>query len=465
MEDDAGLARLLKTHLERHHPYQVDLARDGEEGLSMLRENAYSLALIDYNMPMMNGIEVLRCLRQMEGAPPAIILTCYGGEMVAVDAMKAGAADYLVKDAETGYLELLPIAIEQACGRARLLKERALMLKEAREREERYRKLVELSPDGICVHAGGKLQFINPAGAELLGATSCEELVGREVLDFVHPDYRQVFDERLLLLEESNVELPWLEEKLLQLDGREVDVEVTALRFSSEGDPAFQTIFRDISERKASERRLERMANYDQLTALPSRSLFFDRLNQLLLQAKRYESRFALLSIDLDEFKETNDRLGHYYGDLLLKEVAKRLTSCVRESDTVARMGGDEFVVILSKIAGRSDAASAAQRVLGELRRPFDLQGEECLLAASIGISLYPEDGETADLQLVKAETAMHSSKKLGRDYQFSSSGTGEAGKATRGRRCTRSAESGAQGHDQSGEAGEGEDSYEKASC
>lgn len=419
MEDDTGLARLLKRHLERHG-YIVDIAGNGEEGLALLRESLYSVALIDYNMPVLGGMEVMLRLRDLQPAPPVIMLTGEGNEKIAVDAMKLGAADYLVKDVEMGYLELLPIIIEQVRQREQLLQERDTILTEARESEERYRKLVELSPDGISVQCDGRFEFINPAGAEILGARCCEELVGREVLDFVHPDYHQVFRDRLHLLEESDAELPWLEEKLLQCDGSEVDVEVTALRFSRDGNPAFQIIFRDITERKASERRLERMAKYDALTGLPNRGFFFDRLNQLLLQAKRDDSMFALLFIDLDRFKEANDRLGHYFGDLLLKEVAQRLVGCVRDCDTVARMGGDEFVVIVSRIKGKEDAANMAQRVGEAIAEPFEIHGEQCRLGASIGISLYPDDGETRELQLVKADTAMYRSKKLGRNnYQF----------------------------------------------
>ena len=307
---------------------------------------------------------------------------------------------------------------------------------------EYFRKLVEFSPDGISVHCQAGFQFINPAGAQILGAQSCEELLGRQMLEFIHPDYHQVFSERLTLVEERSVELPWMEEKFLRCDGGEVDVEVTALHITLNGRPVFQTIFRDITERKAAELRQERMANYDVLTALPNRSFFFDRLNQLILHAKRDGARFALLFIDLDNFKETNDRLGHYFGDLLLKEVALRLASCLRESDSVARLGGNEFVVLLSKISARVDAATMAERISQALGGPFTLQDRECSLGASIGISLFPEDGETKELQLVKADTARHRCKLPGRaGYQFYSP---EAAGAPGEVRLTRSAASAA---------------------
>jgi diguanylate cyclase (GGDEF)-like protein/PAS domain S-box-containing protein len=419
MEDDPGLAKLLKKRLERES-YLVDLACNGEEGLALLSGGGYAAALIDYEMPVLSGVEVLRSLLEEGNSLPVIMLTGHGNENIAVLAMKLGAADYLVKDMELGYLELLPTVIEQVLQRQQLLGEWEEMLNEARESEERYRKLVELSPDGISVHCEGRFEFINPAGAEILGATNCDELLGREILEFVHRDFHQVFLERQGLLQGQSVEIPWMEEKFLRCDGSEVAVEVTALPFVCQDRPAFQTIFRDITDRKAAEARLERMANYDLLTALPNRSFFFDRLNQLILHAKRDRARFALLFIDLDRFKEANDRLGHYFGDLLLKEVALRLTSCLSELDSVARMGGDEFVVVLSRISTRADAAAMAQRISLAISKPYQLQDRECTLGASIGISLFPEDGETRELQLVKADTAMYRCKKNGRNaFQF----------------------------------------------
>jgi diguanylate cyclase (GGDEF)-like protein/PAS domain S-box-containing protein len=436
LEDDAALGCLLKKHLERLS-YVVDIATGGAEGLALAATGGYSVLLIDHDLPDLNGIEVLRRLPEIEETPAAIMITGNGNAKIAVEAMKLGAFDYLVKDAEMGFLELLPMLLEQLLQHRRLLQQRQEMLDEARESEERYRKLVELFPDGISVHSDGRFEFINPAGAEILGAASCSEILGRLVLDFVHPHYHQVFHERLKLVEERGVEIPWMEEKLLRCDGEQVDVEVTALPFNLEGRPAFQTIFRDITERKAAELRLERMANYDTLTGLPNRSFFFDRLNQLILHAKRDATRFALLFIDLDRFKAANDQLGHYYGDQILKEVAVRLRLCLRDCDTVARMGGDEFVVILSKISHRSDAARMAGRITETIGQPFRLLDEEFSLGVSIGISLFPEDGETREQQMVKADTAMYRSKKLGRNsYQFFSP---ESGAGQGGNRLTRS--------------------------
>ena len=426
LASDAGPAGQLKKHLECS-AYLVDLACNGEAGLALLAGGGYAAVLVACQLPELNALEVVRSLAQLKGAPPAIMILGPGQEKLAAAALQLGAADFLIKDADLGYLELLPLVIERVLQRQRLLQGEVSPPPDSGGCDERYRALVDLLPDGISVHCEGRFEFINPAGAQILGARSCAELLGQPVLEFVHPDFHQVFSERLGLLEGCRMQLPWMEEKFLRRDGGEVQVEVTALPFVLNGKSAFQTIFRDITARKAAESRLERMANYDLLTALPSRSLFRDRLGQLMLHARRDAAQFALLIIDLDRFKEVNSRLGDYLGDLLLKEVALRITSCLKESDTVARMGGGEFVVILAKIAARNDAASVAERITEVIGQPFDLQDRQCSLIASIGISLFPEDGETEDLQLVKADTARYRCKKFGRSaFQFySAEGTG----------------------------------------
>ncbi|MBZ0105505.1 MAG: diguanylate cyclase [Sulfuricella denitrificans] len=176
----------------------------------------------------------------------------------------------------------------------------------------------------------------------------------------------------------------------------------------------------DINERKDLERKLEAMAHYDALTALPNRALFFDRLTQAISQSKRSEGQFALMFVDLDGFKAVNDTFGHDTGDALLKAVSEHLLECVRESDTVARMGGDEFTIILRAIRGPEDAAAVAEKILATLSAPYHLLGHECRIGASLGIVLYPEHGKTAEELLSQADNAMYAVKKAGKNaYRF----------------------------------------------
>jgi diguanylate cyclase (GGDEF)-like protein len=157
----------------------------------------------------------------------------------------------------------------------------------------------------------------------------------------------------------------------------------------------------------------------DHLTGLPNRALFMDRLSQALVQVRRQEKKLAVLFIDLDRFKVINDRHGHKTGDIVLKEVARKLRACVREMDTVARLGGDEFTIVLTEISGTEDAAMVAQKVIDALAEPQQIKGEKYTIGGSIGISLYPQNGENVDTLLANADTAMYQAKKTGNSYQF----------------------------------------------
>ena len=183
---------------------------------------------------------------------------------------------------------------------------------------------------------------------------------------------------------------------------------------------AIIAIVQDINERKLLEEKLEAMAHYDALTGLPNRALFFDRLSQAISQSRRAQAKFALMFVDLDGFKAVNDTFGHDTGDALLKAVAEHLLNCVRDSDTVARMGGDEFTLVLRALHGPQDAAAVAQKILAALAPPFHLLGHECRIGASVGIVLYPEHGTNAEELLNQADNAMYAVKKAGKNaYRF----------------------------------------------
>ena len=174
-------------------------------------------------------------------------------------------------------------------------------------------------------------------------------------------------------------------------------------------------IFSDISQLKATEEKLERLAYYDSLTALPNRALFRDRLGHEMAGARRHGSRLAVMFIDLDRFKYVNDTLGHSAGDRLLLEVAERLVGCVREADTVARLGGDEFVVILADLEEGAWAGGVAQLIIDAISRPFTLDGQEVFVGASVGIGVWPDDGESAETLIKNADVAMYHAKEAGR--------------------------------------------------
>lgn len=414
MEDDPGLSILLQKGLKRKG-FVVDTAVDGEDGLQKVAAGRFDVLLVDYNMPFLGGLDVIRILAEQGSSIPIIMVTGEGNESIAVEALKLGAADYVVKDAEMRYLELLPAVIGQVLYKQQLVKEHRQMQENLRESEERYRRLVELSPDGIAIHCRGLFSFVNPAGARILGAARAEHLSNRSIYDVVHPDYRDLVRSRMQQLETRSGSAPWIEEKFIRNDGTVVDVEVASISFSLKGMPTVQTIFRDITERKQVTQRFEHLALYDPLTRLPNRTLFFDRMDHLLALAKRNHFVLALLSMDLDHFKDINDTLGYEAGDLLLQEAAKRMASSMRKADTVARMGGDEFIGMCCRVTAAEDALVVARKMAAVLSEPFDLKGRSCTISVSIGISLYPGDGDDAGVLLNKADQAMYRVKQGGK--------------------------------------------------
>lgn len=294
------------------------------------------------------------------------------------------------------------------------MEEKQRYIEAVRESEERYRRLVELSPDGIAITSESRFVFLNPAGIRILGGAGPEDFLGRSVFDFFDPEYHDAVAERFRKMEQEGESAPWMELRISRLDGDEINIEVASTPFMHCGKPAIQSIFRDITERKLAEQHLEYLANFDSLTGLPNRRLFFDRMGRSILNAQRQKYQVGLLYLDLDRFKEVNDSFGHAVGDLLLKETAARLTQSLRLSDTAARMGGDEFTVILTKIVEAEDAAIVAKRIIAGLASPFSLDGHEVSIGVSIGIGIYPLDGEDVDSLLKKADTAMYRAKEKG---------------------------------------------------
>jgi len=191
---------------------------------------------------------------------------------------------------------------------------------------------------------------------------------------------------------------------------------ISSVRNKQGGITHYVAIYSDISELKRNESQLERQANYDGLTGLANRNLFQDRLNQALIFSRRHDCGLAVLFIDLDNFKNINDSLGHDAGDALLIQVASRLTGSVREGDTVARQGGDEFVLLLSEIRAEDNVSAITQKLLKALSAPFDIGGRELHITCSIGIASYPKDGEDNQTLLKNADAAMYRAKELGRN-------------------------------------------------
>jgi len=292
------------------------------------------------------------------------------------------------------------------------IEERTRALKES---EERYRTLVEWTPEPLAVHRDGKVIYVNPAAINRIGAKSAQDLVGKPVLDWIHPDFHQFVLERAKNVAEFGIREPIFEEKFIKADGTVIDVEVQSTEIVFDGESAIQVALRDVTGRKAAADEIMSLAFYDALTGLPNRRLFRDRLQQELKKARRTGNSVALLFIDLDGFKEVNDRFGHAIGDLLLIESAQRIRACVREADTTARLGGDEFIVLVADLTDANDVERVAQAVVEVLAMPFRFGEATVAISGSVGVTLYPGDADDSDTLIRNADQAMYAAKQRGR--------------------------------------------------
>jgi len=283
--------------------------------------------------------------------------------------------------------------------------------------EKRFRELVENSTDAIAlIDPLGKLLWVGPSTERVLGYTEAES-VGANALDLVHRDDRRDVEERMQLLMQAPRASVSGMFRARARDGRWLWLEMIGTNLLHE--PAVGAIvanYRDVSERKKVEEEMKHQALHDTLTGLPNRNLYQDRLGLALAHARRSGHPLAVMFVDLDLFKLINDNLGHIVGDRLLQEVGQRVVGCVRSSDTVARVGGDEFIVIVEDLDRSETALGVADKILEEVGRPYFIDDHQLHVTASIGISIFPTDTDDADTLTRNADKAMYRAKELGRN-------------------------------------------------
>jgi diguanylate cyclase (GGDEF)-like protein/PAS domain S-box-containing protein len=307
----------------------------------------------------------------------------------------------------------VPVNTLQNKSKAELIAE----LEGLRVSEKKYRVMLDESSDPIFTFSpDGQYRYVNRAFANGVGKRT-EEIIGKRIWD-VFP--KEEADKRFAVVKWvfENGESKIIEVRVPRPDGDRYYLTTAKPIVNDEGlTISVICISKEITERKIMEDRLAHMAQYDILTDLPNRTLFSDRLRHAIAQAKRDMTRIALIFVDLDNFKSVNDSLGHHVGDLLLKAVAERMQSCMRESDTVGRIGGDEFVVLLPTIQDEQDAMVVAEKIRAALSQPFELPGCPILnISSSSGIGIYPDHGAD-DIELSRnADDAMYQAKASGRN-------------------------------------------------
>jgi diguanylate cyclase (GGDEF)-like protein/PAS domain S-box-containing protein len=299
-----------------------------------------------------------------------------------------------------------------------LARERKQAEEAIRKGELRFRTMFEAAPMGIALidAATGQFRDINPRYLELAGRT-LEQMKASKWMDLSHPDDVEPELLQMASLNAHHGSGYRLSKRLLRPDGSVVWVDASIAAIETEAaQPLHLCMIEDVTEKKETEALIWQQANFDALTQLPNRRMFHDRLAHDMLKSQRDGLRIAILFIDLDHFKEVNDTLGHQQGDVLLIDAARRISACVRKSDTVARLGGDEFTVILSELEDVERVESIAQNIINSLLQPFALGQEQAFVSASVGITLYPDDAHDIGDLLKHADQAMYAAKGAGRN-------------------------------------------------
>jgi diguanylate cyclase (GGDEF)-like protein/PAS domain S-box-containing protein len=289
--------------------------------------------------------------------------------------------------------------------------------------EEKERAQITLASIGdavACTDINGNLTFINVV-AERMSGWTFQEALGRpmeEVLQIWDATTRQIIPNPMELAIEQNRSMHLPENcNLIRRDGVETPIADSVAPIHNRAGQATGAVivFRDVSVARALKQQLVHAAKHDTLTDLPNRTLLSDRIDRAIAVAPRHMKQVAVMFLDLDGFKHINDSLGHQVGDKLLQSVASRLIACVRESDTVSRQGGDEFVVLLSELQSLEDAAATAQRMLRAVAQAHAIDAHDIRVTTSIGISVYPDDGLDAETLIKHADIAMYQAKENGR--------------------------------------------------
>lgn len=435
VDDDIVLARSLQQ-LTELVGYQVKVCHRGVDALALLAVESFDLLLLDLVMPGMDGHAVIDNVRRDFPKIPIIVVTATGTVSEAVQSLEKGVYDFIRKPYEPA--ELLR-TIENALTKSQLERMQAVTSSKLDHYENLNHYLVDSSPDIIyTLDEKGRFTFVNKRVFSLLGYL-VDELIGEhysmlvygEDIDAAKYAFRaQSSFERATYNVELRLRCQSDREEYRYFDISFIPILNTArvdhIGASKEFLPLKGSygVARDITERKKVEYAMAYQAHHDMLTGLPNRTLFNDRLEISIAHAKRNHHRLAVLFLDLDRFKWVNDTLGHSYGDELLKNVASRLKNCLREGDTLARIGGDEFTIILPEVPNKEDVPMVAKKILATLEQPFILDNREINISASIGVAIFPDHGDSIDALTKSADIAMYHVKWKGKNgfMQYDSS-------------------------------------------
>lgn len=405
----------------------VSEAATGQEAIALLKAGEQDLVILDLKLPDISGLEIMEWMTVNEIDTAVIVFSADKSINSAIHALRHRAFEFLRKDCDP---DDMIIAVERALAHRQREREHAVISAKLTHSERLHRFLVEQSPDMIfTVDQEGRFTFINGRVQSLLGYAP-GELLGQHYSTIIATHDREhvhyAFNERRVgPRATSNLEVR-LARKPSKSQPRS-NLPLTAI-LSSQGvyessnltQPGrflgTSGVARDISERKVAEETIAFQAFHDLLTKLPNRILFADRLEMAIVQASRRKEKLAVMFLDLDRFKLVNDTYGHQVGDQLLREFSARVRQSLRTGDTLARQGGDEFTALLPSLTNSDDVNIIADKILGELRKPFTVADAQFLATASIGIAIYPDDAVNAQDLIRCADMAMYQVKGQGKN-------------------------------------------------
>jgi len=432
IDDNSNLLYSTRSIIEANG-YPCLIADGGEAGLNVLQQPNHNIdiVLLDLQMPEVDGYQVLENIHQQQINVDVIVVSGEATFDNATKVFRDGALDFLNKPYNPS--QLLSV-VQNVAHKRSLRKHLKATQKQLEESEKRYRFIVSNSPDIIyMIDHRGFFTFINDRITDLLGYKP-EDLIGEHFSALVHEDdiivAEHVFNERRTGERASqNVEFRLKsldpEQESKTFESRTIVIELCSMgvyNLKADGTPYLGTygVARDISERKKAQEMIHFQAYHDLLTKLPNRELFLDRLHLSISQAERNKSLLAVLFLDMDGFKFINDSLGHVIGDNLLQHVAHRLQQTLRDSDTVSRIGGDEFNVLVPELQHREEAGLIAQKILDAFIEPIVLENHEITISFSIGISVFPDDASCTEELIKNADMAMYHIKGRGKNgYEY----------------------------------------------
>jgi diguanylate cyclase (GGDEF)-like protein/PAS domain S-box-containing protein len=299
--------------------------------------------------------------------------------------------------------------------------EQMIIQRKLEESEYCYRMLVEYLPETIIKQRNGKIDFVNEAGVKLFGKTNVEEVIGFSIWDFVSSDRREEIQR---LIDETYDVKDYQKPQtvvagLFRKDGYMIYSEIKVIPIGSKDKPDIQIVIRDVTAKKQYESKLEYLAYHDPLTGFKNRRLFSKMVKESMKIAEEEKEQIAILYIDIDKFKSINDTYGHDAGDSLLVQFSERLKSSVREEDELCRVGGDEFLVLLTGIKEKKEIEKITERIHQAFQQPYNINDELLHITSSIGISVFPRHGIDARSLIYHADQALYKAKEERNQYQF----------------------------------------------